>query len=131
MSAGGRPQDPPVPGGLIAGALHSRRKVWARIPHVPAFVCRWVRKGFSIPLTQFPPKLWLPNRPMPVDYQQFVERELQRLLDMKAIARLDKCPHIVSPIGVVPKKNGKLRLIIDLRRLNRYVEVPKFCMEDL
>ena len=38
---------------------------------------------------------------------------------------------ICSPLGVVPKKNGKLRLILDLRYLNKHLSVRKFKYEDL
>ena len=39
--------------------------------------------------------------------------------------------HVCSPLGVVPKKNGKLRLILDLRFLNKHLATRKFKFEDL
>ena len=35
-------------------------------------------------------------------------------------------PRVISPLKVVPKKGGKLRLILDLSWLNRYLIFPKF-----
>lgn len=38
---------------------------------------------------------------------------------------------IINPIGIVPKKNGKKRMIIDMRFVNSFMKVPKFKLEDL
>ena len=37
----------------------------------------------------------------------------------------------MQPLGAVPKKSGKLRLILDLRYLNKYLHTEKFTFEDL
>ena len=39
--------------------------------------------------------------------------------------------HVCSPLGVVPKKNGKLRLILDFRFLNKHLAKGTFKFEDL
>ena len=38
---------------------------------------------------------------------------------------------VISPLGVVPKKNNKLRLILDLRHVNSFLADQKFKIEDL
>lgn len=40
-------------------------------------------------------------------------------------------PTVVSPLGVVPKANGKLRLILDLRYVNEHLYCPHFKFENL
>lgn len=40
-------------------------------------------------------------------------------------------PTVVSPLGVAPKSNGKLRLILDLRFVNEHLYVPHFKFEKL
>ena len=40
-------------------------------------------------------------------------------------------PHCVSPIGCVPKKNGKWRIIVDLRGVNKFCAVQRFQNEDI
>jgi hypothetical protein len=37
----------------------------------------------------------------------------------------------VSPIGVVPKKNGKKRMIMDLRFVNTFIATPQFKLETI
>ena len=39
--------------------------------------------------------------------------------------------HVCSPLGVVSIKNGKLRLILDLRFLNEHLAKRKFKFQDL
>ena len=63
--------------------------------------------------------------------EEFVSMEIEQLLQIGTITRRAEKPWVVSPIGVVPKKNGKSRLIIDMRWLNKHLHVPKFRMEDL
>ena len=47
------------------------------------------------------------------------------------LERVDVMPRCVSPLKVVPKKNGKFRLICDLRYLNEFCDVPRFSSEDV
>ena len=56
---------------------------------------------------------------------------LTRLLLLDAIEPCNTKPKCVSPISVVPKKNNKNRLIIDLRVLNGVCDPPKFVNEDI
>ena len=48
-----------------------------------------------------------------------------------AILRSKTKHRILSPIHAVPKKNGKFRLVVDMRYLNSHLMVPKFKMEGL
>ena len=58
--------------------------------------------------------------------------ELARLVLLGAVTRLSCRPLFCLPLGVVPKKNGKLRLIHDLRRSTAQLHEPAhFKMEDL
>ena len=43
----------------------------------------------------------------------------------------ENATHVISPLGVVPKGNGKSRLIIDLRFLNKHLADSHFSVEDL
>ena len=44
---------------------------------------------------------------------------------------MSKKPKCVHPLNVVPKKNGKLRLILDLRHVNKFLHQFKFKYESL
>ncbi len=68
---------------------------------------------------------------MPNGEISFIMEEILRLEDCGAIIRIDSKPVVCSPIHAVPKKNGKFRLVIDMRYLNSHLVVPKFKMEGL
>ena len=44
---------------------------------------------------------------------------------------MDEAPHCVSALICVPKKGGKLRLVIDLRPLNEHIKCPYFKNEGI
>lgn len=49
-------------------------------------------------------------------HKEFVAGEVKKLLEMNLIFETDS--DWVSPLVIVPKKGGKLRMCIDYRRLN-------------
>ena len=61
----------------------------------------------------------------------FLREEIEKLLNKRAVERVQNpgTPGFYSRIFLVPKKNGKLRLIIDLSLLNRYIKKQSFKME--
>ena len=72
--------------------------------------------------------------PNPVFFQQplsqQLEEEVASLLSKGAVEEIiPECPRYYSRIFLVPKKNGKLRLIIDLSVLNHFVHTQTFKME--
>ena len=89
-------------------------------------ILEWVENGIPIILKDNPGHFVLPNRQLSDNYQSFVDLELCRLLTIGAIETCNYIPQCVSPINVVPKRNNKLRLIIDLRKLNGYGDAPRF-----
>ena len=89
-----------------------------------------VRHGFRIPFSKIPPLLSVPIR-MSQSSCPFIREENENLLSKRAVERVQnpRTPRFYSQIFLVPKKNGKLRLIIDLSFLNRYIEKQSFKME--
>ena len=60
-----------------------------------------------------------------------LQKEIDSLLSINAITKIDPSPNdVVSRIFIVPKKNGKSRLILDLSRLNKFIPKIPFKMED-
>ena len=72
-----------------------------------------IETGNSIPFRQR-------ARPVPYARRIFIERELNRLLRLGIISEenLGECPY-ASPIVVVAKKDGTLRMCVDYRHLNQ------------
>ena len=61
----------------------------------------------------------------------FLREEIENLLNKRAVERVQnpETPGFYSRIFLVPKRNGKFRLILDLSLLNRYIEKQAFKME--
>ncbi|KAL0176947.1 hypothetical protein M9458_029277, partial [Cirrhinus mrigala] len=102
---------------------------WKLLPNVSAWVLRTVEKGYSI---QFgaPPPPFDGVFPTVVGPEQALVME-QEVVTIEAIEVVP--PHVresgfYSRYFIVPKKDGGLRPIIDLRRLNRSVMKLKFKM---
>ena len=69
-----------------------------------------------------------PHRRIPFHVRSDVEKELQRLEDLDIIEKVDGPTPWISPIVVVPKKSGEVRICINMREANRAVKREKHLM---
>ena len=62
--------------------------------------------------------------------EQIIDKEIEKLLEMQVITEVQHHPNeFISPIFVVPKKDGDYRMILNLKDLNQYIEYHHFKME--
>ena len=113
---------------LVGGRLAHFAQNWAEITD-DKWVLSVVRKWYRIPFLKHPIL-----SPDPVFFQQplsqQLEEEVASLLSKGAVEEIiPECPGYYSRIFLVPKKNGKLRLIIELSVLNYFVYTQTFKME--
>ena len=118
----------PLPNILVGGRLTHFAQDWAKITD-DKWVLFVIRDGYRIPFLERPIL-----SPDPVFFQQplsqHLEEEVASLLSKGAVEELiPECPGHYSRMFLVPKKNGKLRLIIDLSALNHFVYTQTFKME--
>ena len=118
----------PLPNILVGGRLAHFAQNWAKITD-DKWVLSVIRNGYRIAFLERP--ILLPD---PVFFQQplsqHLEEEVASLLSKGAVEEIiPECPGHYSRIFLVPKKNGKLRLIIDLSVLNHFVYTQTFKME--
>ena len=118
----------PLPSIPVGGRLAHFAQNWAEITD-EEWVLSLIRKGYRIPLKERPIL-----SPDPTFFQQplsqQLEEEVASLLSKGAVEEIiPECPGYYSRIFLVPKKNGKLRLIIDLSVLNHFVYTETFKME--
>ena len=118
----------PLPNIPVGGRLAHFAQNWAEITD-DKWVLSLVRKGYRIPFLERPNL-----SPNPIFFQQplsqHLEEEVASLLSKGAVEEIiPECPGYYSRIFPVPKKNGKLRLIIDLSVLNHFVYTQTFKME--
>ena len=109
----------PLPNIPVGGRLAHFAQDWAKITD-DKWVLSVIRDGYRIPFLERP--ILSPN---PVFFQQplsqHLEEEVASLLSKGAVEEImPQCPGHYSRIFLVPKKNGKLRLIIDLSVLKLF-----------
>ncbi len=113
-----------------AASLRPNLSAWQKIG-APAEVLGWIEHGIHIPFVTDPGRFHIQNRDFTGKQNQFILSEINDLLLSGAIREVYQAPRCVSPIGCVPKKGGKFRLIVDLRRINQACHAPKFQYEDI
>lgn len=116
----------------VGGRLQAFSAQWSLISEDP-WVLSTVRDGYRLELTRIPflsAVPWafpVPNDP---DLARLVKAEVDQMLDKGAIEVVeDGSPGFYSPIFLVPKKTGGWRPVLNLRRLNKFMEVRHFRME--
>lgn len=116
----------------IRGRLRNHMKFWLKIC-LSTLVLAWIAHGYKLefdPALGEPRDAWFSNHPGAYNHSDFVDEALTTLLQTGAIeCRGKKRPKVVSPLGVVPKKGGKSRLILDLRYVNKHLIDTKFRYE--
>ena len=113
----------------MGGRLAHFAEKWEEITD-NKWVLSIVRNGFRIPFIKIPPLSSVPIK-MSQSSSPFLREEIENLLNKRAVERVQnpETPGFYSRIFLVPKKNGKFRLILDLSLLNRYIEKQAFKME--
>ena len=61
-------------------------------------------------------------RKVPLPLYQQTKNELDRMLETGVISKVDQPTDWCAPMVIAPKSNGKVRVCVDLSRLNEYVK---------
>jgi len=92
-------------------------------------------KGFQIPFSSQPVQERRPNSPISsVEQSSLIQEEVKALLEKGAIVPVHSCyppKGFYSTLFLVPKKGGQMRPVINLKRLNEWVEPQHFKMEGM
>ena len=54
-------------------------------------------------------------------YEQFIDDSIKDLVADRCVKPVQEVPHVCNPLSVVCSRKGKLRLVLDLRYVNRYL----------
>ncbi len=118
----------------VGGRISRFPQQWGEITN-SKWVLDIIRRGYRIPFREEPPSLtctppqWVPYRD--VAKREALASEVSSLLAKNAIEEVRDVgsPGFYSHLFVVPKRNGKLRPVLDLSALNRSVLIDRFKME--
>jgi hypothetical protein len=64
------------------------------------------------------------RRKTPIAYREAVKAKIDSDLEMGIIEKVDGVSRWCSPMSFVPKPNGKVRSVVDLVQLNKFVDRP-------
>ncbi len=120
--------------GPVGGRIANFLPQWEEVTQ-SKWVLNIVRRGYIIPFRDNHPPLschppvWMANKD-PVK-REIMRLEVSSLLTKNAVeeVRNTSSPGFYSRLFVVPKKNGKLRPVLDLSSLNTHIVVEHFRME--
>ena len=108
----------------VKGRLAERLAFWQNMG-ASDFILEVIGKGSTLPFVKEPEPAVFGNNQSAKNYPDFVTSEILRLL--KEVTRGEV--HTINPLSVAD--NGKkLRLILDLRYINKHLWVQKFKYED-
>ena len=124
---------PRLPGIRVGGRLSEFLPTWEEISDDP-YVLSIVREGFRIQLTEPLPNDALRRRTPKLSplFQQHISDEISMLLEKGAIEEVRDHPRLsLSPIFIIPKKSGKLRMILNMKRINLFVHKESYRLDSL
>ena len=113
---------------IVKGRLRENIQYWEDIG-CNETILQVIREGYRIPFLTTPPSTFLKNNRSAVEHSSFVTKAIQELLDTGRIKEVETPPVVVNPLSV-SSKNGKERLILDLRHVNKHVYKQKIKFDD-
>ena len=117
----------------VGGRLSQFLSAWREITQ-DAFVLSVISHGFQISLLDDFPGLLRESTVVPRDVvaRSAIQAEIRDLISKNAIVQVNDFPSLcLSPIFVIPKSSGDLRVILNLKKINLYIPVQHFRMETL
>ena len=112
----------------VAGKIRSHTEFWEEELKAPPINLNNVKHGYKIPFVSEPPSYYAKNNKSSLSNQDFAEDSICELLKNKCIVETEIPPHCVNPLTVA---SSKLRLVLDLRHVNKHLVNQKFKYENL
>ena len=111
----------------VVGSLSRRLEFWKYL-NTPDHLLRAIEHGYTIPLKTLPRQKFLKNNKTSRDNASFVRLAIDDLVTKGAVVEVSNPPRVVNPL-TVSTKNGKQRLVLDLRHINKHVYLRKCKIE--
>ena len=86
-----------------------------------------IKEGYKIPFITTPEKAIFKNNLSAQNNREFVDEALNELLATGRVVETTNIPHVVNPLSVSVQRNGKKRLILDLRHVRGLENNGRFC----
>ena len=113
----------------VKGRLAKNIEFWRNIG-ANDYVLNLIEFGYKLPMSTVPPKSRLKNNKSALAHVDFVTKAINDLVLSGAVKEVSQVPHVVNPLTVAKNKGNKLRLVLDLRFVNPYVELDHIKFDD-
>ena len=113
----------------VKGNLRKNLHFWRGIGASP-FIFSVVEEGYKLPFFAFPEPAAFKNNRSALEHAEFVKSALEVLCQSGRVIRCVESPCVVNPLSVSVQANGKKRLILDLRYVNRHLQKKRIKYED-
>ena len=114
----------------VVGKLCESVEFWSNELNASPFVTGMIKNGYRLPISKSVPPFYAKNNASSLKHKDFASESINELLKSGCIEEVFEMPFCCNPLTVAVK-NGKSRLVIDLRHVNDYLDFPKFKYEDL
>lgn len=117
----------------VGGRLTYFLKEWEQITQ-DQWVLSVIKEGYKLEFNQIPPFLGVKETHVNAKNLNILQKEINSLLEKNAIEIVPeniRQTGFYSTLFVVPKKNGELRPVINLRPLNQYIRKRHFKMDTM
>ena len=114
---------------FVVGKITENIQFWRDELGASDFVLSVLEHGYFLPFTEHPPPATERNNKSSLRNGKFVEDSIEQLLLSGCIREVYEKPYCTNPLTVAEGK--KLRLVLDLRNVNKYLNVTKFKYEGI
>ena len=113
----------------VKGNLRRNFDFWKRIG-TPSFILNVIDRGYLLPFISFPEPAVFKNNRSSLSHADFVEGAIRDLVETGRVLHTKVPPRVVNPLSVSVQPNGKKRLILDLRYVNKFLRKMHVKYED-
>ena len=106
---------------VVKGKLKEHIAFWREELAAPESVLNVIESDYVLLMKALPSPFIRKNQPSAELHADFVQSSVDDILASGCAKRVDRAPHVCSPLLVVENVAGKKRLVINLRYLNRYL----------
>ena len=117
---------PPV---NVKGNLRRKLEFWKRIG-TSKFILNVIERGYMLPFLSLPEPAVFKNNRSSLAHAEFVEDAIRELVESGRVLEVVVPPLVVNPLSVSVQANGKKRLILDLRYINKCLRKMRVKYED-
>ena len=114
----------------VKGRLKENIDFWREIG-TSNWVLKVIEQGYALPFVELPEPASFENHPMNADERSFLVQEIKNLVSSGCVRECKgEDLSVINPLKVTKNKE-KLRMILDLRYINKHLRSCRFNYEDL